>query len=374
MRIAVDVTTLHDGRTGIRVVAEQLLPRLAAKPGVSLVAYSASWTGRRDVRRLVDEIVPGIDVVGRPMAAQPLRQAWRRVDFPPIELWTGRIDVVFGLNFVAPPTLRAGRLALVHDLTAWRFPELCTSDTQQYPGLIDRAIHRGAHVVTPSQAVASEVVSRLGARPEQVHPVHWAPRPLGRGDVLAGRKRAGGDRYVFALGTIEPRKDLPLLVRAFDQAAASDPALRLVGVGARGWGASAFDAAVAAAAHRDRITWLDSADDATIADLLAGAHAFAYPSIYEGFGLPPLEAMAAGVPVIASAIPTLEEVLGDAAVLVPPGDIDALAAALLAVDADRAIRTARVVAGRARAARYSWDDAADGVLGALEAAATVRGS
>lgn len=373
MRVAVDVTPLHDNRTGVRVVAEQLLPRLASRPGVELVAYSASWRGRRDVRRLVEEVVgDGVRVVTRPMAAQPLRQAWRRVDAPPLEWWTGPVDVVFGLNFVVPPTRRAGRVALVHDLTPWRFPELCTSDTRQYPGLVGRAVAAGAHVVTPSRAVAEEVVARLGAEPDRVHPVHWAPRPL-----PAGRIRAGRGRYVLALGTVEPRKDYPTLVRAFGRAAAEDADLRLVVVGARGWGVGAFDAALAAlpAPVRARVEWREAADDRDIADLLAGAAAFAYPSRYEGFGLPPLEAMAAGVPVVATAIPTLEEVLGDAAELVPVGDDAALAAALRSATAgDPALRTARVFAGRARAARYSWDGAAEAVLGALRAAATVRGS
>jgi glycosyltransferase involved in cell wall biosynthesis len=372
MRVAVDVTTLHDHRSGIRVVAEQLLPRLAARPGVELVAYSASWRGRADVRALVDELVGGVRVVGRPMAAQPLRQAWRRVDWPPIEWWTGPVDVVFGLNFVVPPTRRAGRVALVHDLTAWRFPELCTADTLQYPGLIDRAIAGGAHVVTPTQAVADEVTARLGASPDRVHAVHWAPRPMGGGSGPSGGRRG---RYVLALGTIEPRKDHPTLLRAFDRAAATDPDLELVVVGAPGWGVGAFESTLAAVTHRDRVTWLPAADDTTIADLLARAAVFAYPSIYEGFGLPPLEAMAAGVPVVASAIPALEEVLADAAVLVPVGDVDALATALLdATGGDPALRTARVMAGRARAARFSWDAAADGVLAAFEQAATVRGS
>lgn len=378
MRVAFDVTSLHDARTGIGVVTTELLRRLAGRPSIDAVAYSVSWRGRDRVAELVREAVgpdtggADVEVARGPMAAQPLRRLWRRVDLPPLEWWTGPIDVAFGLNFVVPPTRRAARVALVHDLTVWRFPELGNDDTRQYPGLIGRAVRTGAHVVTPSQAVADEVVDRIGADPTRVHPVHWAPSPApaAGGDPEAGRRRAGGARYVLTVGTIEPRKDHALLVRAFDAVADIDADLRLVVAGQDGWGVERFDAAVAAARHPDRIVRTGFVDDAARADLLAGATAFAYPSVYEGFGLPPLEAMAAGIPVIATATGALPEVLGDAAALVPPGDVDGLAAAIARLTGDdRATdRAAIVERGRAHAATFSWDTAADRVEAALTAA------
>lgn len=363
MRVAVDVTALHDARTGVGVVTAELLARLAARDDLELIGYSVSWRGRHALADLVD---PAVEVATRPMAARPLRAAWRLGDRPAIERFTGPVDVVFGPNFVVPPSRRAARVALVHDLTAWRFPELCTRDTLQYPALVQRAVRGGAHVVTPTRAVADEVLAVVGARPERVHPVHWAPTPSPDGDAAAGQRRAGGDRYVLALGTIEPRKDHVTLVRAFDLAADDDPSLVLVVAGPDGWGAEAFDAALADARHRDRVRRLGWVDDATRADLLAGAAAFAYPSRYEGFGLPPLEAMAAGTPVVATAVPALQEVLGDAAVLVAPGDEVALAHGLRRAFGER--REELVAAGRARAASFSWERAADGVVEALRAA------
>src|SRR5699024_10433228 len=110
---------------------------------LEVIAFGVTWRGR-------DELGPsmpaGIDVVGRPMAARPLRQAWRRADVPPIELWTGPVDVVHGPNFVVPPTRKAAELVTVHDLTCVRFPQLCTADTLEYPDLIRRAVRRGATI------------------------------------------------------------------------------------------------------------------------------------------------------------------------------------------------------------------------------------
>jgi glycosyltransferase involved in cell wall biosynthesis len=371
VRLAVDATALHDARTGIGVVTHELLARLAGRPDVEVVAFSVSWRGRRSIGDLVP---PGVAVASRPMAARPLRAAWRRAGWPPIEWWTGRVDAVLGTNFVVPPTgAGVARVAVVHDLTAWRFPELCTADTLQYPALVARAVTSGAHVVSPSHFVAGEVVERIGARPDAVHAVPWAAGHAGTGDAGRGRVLAGGRRYVLSLGTIEPRKDHALLVRAFDQVAAGDPGLRLVVAGPDGWGVEQYEAAVARARHRDRIVRLGYVDDTSRADLLAGATTFAYPSVYEGFGLPPLEALAAGVPVVTTDVGALREVVGTAADLVPVGDASALADALirvLALDDDQ--RAARAERGRRLAAARSWDDVAADVLAVVTAAVAER--
>jgi alpha-1,3-rhamnosyl/mannosyltransferase len=193
------------------------------------------------------------------------------------------------------------------------------------------------------------------------------PRP--GGDAAAGRRRAGSDRYVLALGTVEPRKDLPTLVAAFDLAAAVVDDLALVVAGPDGWGVEAFDRAVANARHRERIHRLGWVDDRARADLLAGARSLAFPSIYEGFGLPPLEAMAAGVPVVCSDLAVLVEVTGDAARHVPAGDPDALAAALVALEGDEALRADLIRRGEAHVGRFTWDACATGMADLLRGAA-----
>jgi glycosyltransferase involved in cell wall biosynthesis len=217
----------------VAAFATGALGALAQRHDVQACAYAVTWRGRERVRSVVPAEVAART---RPMAARVLRALWRRVDGPPIEWWTGPVDVVHGTNFVVPPTRDAGAVVTVHDLTPVRFPELSTPDTLQYPALLRRALRRGAMVHTPSAFVASEVVELLGAPAERVRAVHHGVPPVDAGDPARGRALAGGERYVLALGTVEPRKDLPTLVAAFDAVAAEDPDVRLVVAGPDGCG------------------------------------------------------------------------------------------------------------------------------------------
>jgi glycosyltransferase involved in cell wall biosynthesis len=334
-------------------VAAGLLAGLARRDDVDVQAYALTWRGRD---ALAAAVPAGIRACTRPVPARVVRECWERgLARPRAEDWTGPVDVVHATNFVAPPA-RAPVVVTVHDVTFLRFPELCTPDTLRYPRLLRRAIARGAVVHTPSEFVAGEVRELLGAPADRVVAIPSGIPAVRDGDADRGRELAGRPRFVLALGTIEPRKNLTTLVRAFDRVADADPELGLVLAGPSGWDAARVQAAIDVSAHGDRIVQTGFVDDRDRADLLAGATVFAYPSVYEGFGFPPLEAMQCGVPVVAGDAGSLPEVLGDAALLVPPTDVDALADAIRGLaDAGAPERSTYVGRGRARAARYDWD-------------------
>ncbi len=357
LTVAIDATPLLGDRTGVGVFTGGALGALARRGDLSLAAYGLTWAGRR---RLGGILPSGVRPVGRPMAAAPLVALWRRTDHPPIEWWTGAVDVVHGTNFVVPPARHAARVVTVHDLTPLRFPALCAPSSLAYPAIIRRAIEGGAFVHTPTAAIAAEVVAVLGAPPERVRPVHHGVEPLA-GDDQPGTAE-GGPPYILGLGTVEPRKDFPSLVRAFDLVAALHPEVRLVIAGPDGWGDPALADAIDRAAHQDRIRRIGWITGPSHARLLRQAAVLAYPSVYEGFGLPPLEAMACGVPVVATAVPAVAEVTDGAARLVPVGDDEALAAALAQVLDDGGERCRLVAAGRARAGTFTWDRAAAGLV------------
>ena len=326
---------------------------LARRDDVHVHAYALTWRGRD---ALSASVPPGVATSTRPIPARVVRECWERgLSRPRAEDWTGPVDVVHATNFVAPPA-HAPVVVTVHDVTFLRFPELCTPDTLRYPRLLRRAIERGAVIHTPSEFVAAEVRELLDAPADRVVAIHSGVPPVRDGDAARGRVLARHDRYVLALGTIEPRKNLATLVRAFDRVAADDAGLGLVLAGPPGWDAARVQSAVDAAAARGRVVQTGFVTDRDRADLVAGATVFAYPSVYEGFGFPPLEAMQCGIPVVAGDAGALPEVLGDAAVLVPPTDVDALARAIVALAAPHdAERSARIARGQEQAARYDWD-------------------
>ena len=364
LRVALDATPLLGLPTGIGVFCRGALGALAARPGVEVQAFAVSW--RR--RSLLEGRLPdGVAHHQRAMPARPLHALWKRRDGPPVEWFIGAADVVHGTNFVVPPTRRAAAVASVHDLTPLRHPELCDAATLAYPGLIRRALRRGAWVHADSGFVAGEVVDAFGADPGRVRSSTRACRrcrpwtmPRRRAPCAASCRRGPG-ATAWPWGRRSRGKDLPGLVRAFGDVAASHADVSLVLAGPPGWGEAALEDAVAGSPARGRIVRTGWVEDRDLAALFGGAAVLAYPSLYEGFGFPPLQAMRAGVPVVATRGGSVPEVVGDGALLVDPGDADGLAAALDRCLGDGAARRDLVAAGSAWADRFSWEACGTGL-------------
>jgi glycosyltransferase involved in cell wall biosynthesis len=360
LRVALDGEPLLGARTGVGMFTYWLLDALAGlvragRADLDLGVFAITFRMRSD---LAARLPAGCRLFGVPTPARPVTRMWERGLRAPLELFTGRLDVVHGTNYKVPPTWRAGRVVSVHDLTPLHFPEMCEPETLAYPDLIRRAARDGTWIQTPCRFITEEVISAFGADPERVRTVYYGVPPLPAAGP-APRPAAGPfDRYILAIGTVEPRKDYPSLIDAFDQLAPSRPDVGLVIVGRDGWGSEPFRRAVEASPHRSRIARMGYLDDADLHRVLNGASVLAYPSRYEGFGFPPLQAMATGIPVVATQAGSLPEVVGDAAELVPVGDATALAAALSRVLDDPSSAAARVEAGRRRAAGFTWESCA----------------
>ena len=275
------------------------------------------------------------------------------------------VDVFHGTNNVFPYRVPAARNVLtIHDLTLLRFPEWHPARrlALMVPAL-GPAVRCADRIIAPSRSTRNDLVQLLSVDPARISIVPYGVAPSftpGAAADVAARLQPFGLRrgeYLLFMGTIEPRKNLLRLLEAVEQAA---PEIgRLVVVGGHGWKDDRIRRALARLEGAGRVRSLGYVPDDARPALLGGARAFVFPSLYEGFGLPPLEAMACGTPVITSNVSSLPEVVGDAALLVDPEDVAALAAALARVWRDEMLRAELRVRGLARARCFSWERTAD---------------
>ena len=338
---------------------------LVAHAEVDVSCYSVTW---RERGRLPDVCPAGAMTHARPFPARAAHRLWLRAPVPWAELLSGPTNVVHGMNYVVPPTRKAAAVVSVHDLTFAHFPEWVTEPVRRFPALIQKAIDRGAWVHTGAEAIADEIRDYFDVEPDRVVAIHHGLdhtlSPGGADPSIQPQPR----NYVLALGTIEPRKDHAGLVNAFDLLAQSHPELRLVIAGSRGWGTDAFDQALAQSRHRDRIDVLGYVGEAERQSLLRNAAVLAYPSRYEGFGLPPLEAMQVDVPVVTTDAGSLPEVVGNAAQIAACGDTTSLAEAIeQALEPKRAREL--ISAGRANLERFDWSETAERLVELYQKAA-----
>jgi glycosyltransferase involved in cell wall biosynthesis len=366
VKVAVDATAVPTRLTGAGVYAARVLAGLAARDDLEVEAFCAPGsTGALAAPGLV------LRPVALAGAGRPARIAWT-------QLLAGRAarragaDLLHGVHYELPVAARLPQVVTVHDLTMLTHPEWHEASKVRWFGwAMRRAVAAATRVLCVSATTAADLAEVLGVGSERVDvtPLGTDLRPASPEQVADLRRRLGLDGpYLLGLGTVEPRKDLPTLVRAF-AALASDLPHRLVLAGLAGWGAGDLAAAVAASGVADRVLVAGYVSEADKAALLTGADVFAYPSRYEGFGLPVVEAMACGSPVVTTTGGSLPEVAGDAATLIEPGDDDALAAAIAKLATDPAARQDAAARGRRRAAAFTWARCAELTAAAYRRAA-----
>jgi glycosyltransferase involved in cell wall biosynthesis len=292
---------------------------------------------------------------------------WHRLRAPlPIEALAGRADVLHAPDFSLPPTLGARTVVTIHDLAFMTHPECAVPSLRTYlHRVVPRAVKRADHIIAVSQRTADDLVELLGVAPKKLTVIHLGIDPSVRrvtdAAVLVDAQERYGLRLPFALavGTIEPRKNFARLIEAFALARrqAGGPA-QLVIAGRKGWLYDDVFATVERLRLGDEVRFLDYVPDADLATLYSQAAVVAMPSLYEGFGIPVVEAMACGVPVVASTGGSLPEIVGDAGLLAAPEDVPALAEALTRAVGDASLREQFITRGYARARAFNWDAAA----------------
>jgi glycosyltransferase involved in cell wall biosynthesis len=293
--------------------------------------------------------------------------------FLPRGLRAQGIDIFHGLDHIGvPPLAKVGRyIATIHDMIPLLWPQWVTYKHRLVVTAAYRRLgHQADRIITPSETTKADVVNRLQIDPQRIAVIPWGCderfQPEGDPEHFAAVRHRYGlpAQYLLFVGTLEPRKNLTRLLQAYARLRAEGCGkhVQLVVAGRTGWLYTDIFDAVKTLGLNEEVVFTGFVDDADLPALYRGACLFVFPSLYEGFGLPILEAMASGVPVVTSTTASMPEVAGDAAVLVDPQDPEAIAAGMARVLAEDRLRQAMIQKGLARARRFTWDSVAEATL------------
>ena len=311
-----------------------------------------------------------------PLSDRWLSILWQRLRLPiPIQVIVGRVDLFHSPDFVLPPLGRTPAMLTVHDLSFLRVPQFFVPGFRDYlEGAVSRAVVRAQHILADSENTRRDLIELLAVAPGQVTVLYPGVedrfRPVEDREELARVRARYGlpERFALGLSTLQPRKNFDGLVEAFDSLLSEwgdEPEiadLHLVISGGKGWMFENTLAVVERAGLSARVHFPGFVDDADLPALYTMAAVFAFPSWYEGFGLPVLEAMACGTPVVAADNSSLPEVVGEAGLMVDASDIGGLAAALAQLLTGDELRARLVSAGAEQVRRFRWENAARQLL------------
>ena len=303
--------------------------------------------------------------------AAPLGERWLyrlsyRARLPlPVQSFTGALDLFHSPDFVLPPVSgRIPTILTVHDLSFIHYPETFPVKLVEYLNrVVPWSVERADHILADSESTRGDLQSFWGVAPERISVLYSGVNERFRPVTDATALDAVCDRYglprpfVLAVGTVQPRKNYEMLVRAFRPVTGHHPH-SLVIVGGKGWLDEGLPKEIERQGLGERVKLAGFVDDADLPALYSAADLLAFPSLYEGFGLPLLEAMACGTPVLSSDASSLPEVAGSSAVLLSPHDESAWSAALIGLLGDEVARQRLLAAGFERSAQFSWASSA----------------
>lgn len=376
MRVLVDFTQIPTTRTGVGVYAENLVRELVAlqsKRGVLVLLLQADEVIVREIARGCPDVQTCI-LPSKLFRNRAMLMLFEQLVVPFLLLWH-KIDVVHSLHYTHPLISPCPRVVTIHDLTFLRYPELHTVGRRLVmPLFIKRALTHAEALIFVSDATRRDAESLIptGRGIREVVPLGVDPKDFmvtaeDTGDTLA--KLSILKPFLLFLGTIEPRKNIGRLIRAFESVANDFPELLLVIAGKLGWEFEGILTVIKTSNFRDRIRLLGFISDREKRHLLTRCSALIYPSLYEGFGLPVLEGMAAGAPVITSNVSSLPEVAGNAAMLVNPLSAEDIAEAVRRILDDPAAALKMGVLGTLRAREFDWKNVAARTYGLYRKAA-----
>jgi len=339
--IGIDYTAAYEQGAGIGRYVRELMRALATADDHTPYRLFVAGATRAGLPP-----VPGPNFGWYPTRITPrwFARLWYRLQLPiPVETFIGRVALYHATDFTLPPTLPGTRTLLtVHDLSFVRAPEATTPVLKAYlDAVVPRSVKRATHVLADSQATKDDLVELYGTAPGKVTVLLGGVNPEFVPVTDPDKRKAVRERYnipeqpyIFSIGTVQPRKNYARLIAALAALGQDHSDAHLVIAGGRGWLEGPIYRAVEEHGLAERVHFVGFARDVDLPALYSEAVCLAYPSLYEGIGLPVLEAMACGTPVVTSNLSSMPEIAGDAALLIDPYDVEALTNALRRLLAD----------------------------------------
>ena len=367
MRIGIDYTAAVRQGAGIGRYTRMLVAALAQVDCNN--QYVLLSAGREATPR---EWPPNFCRRVLPLTDRHLAILWQRLRVPlPVEWLTGRLDIFHSPDFVLPPVWQAHTILTIHDLSFMRHPECFSPALLHYLNdAVPRSVTRADVILADSESTRQDLLALLHVPPERVIVLYpgvearFCPQPDDETQHKMLARYGICRPFILGLGTLQPRKNWARLIRAYHRLRQAHhiPHQLVIG-GGEGWLSGEVHDTIAELGLRDEVLLTGFIADQDLPALYSAADVFAFPSLYEGFGIPVLEALACGTPVLTSNTSSLPEVAGDAALLVPPEDVEALAEALWRLIDDRTLRDVLRARGFEQVKRFRWDGAATTLCG-----------
>lgn len=355
MKVALELQPCCGKRSGIGTYVYELACRLEAGNEIEFCGNLFNFRGRNDNTAALQGITMSIHE-NRLFPYGVYRRLWSWLPVP-YDMLFPKADLSVFFNFIVPPRVSGKLVTAVHDLTFLRYPEtMDPTNLRRIQTGIEDTLARTDRILTVSEFVKQEIQNLLGVREERISVVYNAPSFTEKPTdfCVIAHKYAINQPYLLYVGNLEPRKNLPRLLEAFARLKKAGFPHKLVLAGGGGWRRGELEKTLAKLTCREDVIFPGYVTDGEKQSLYEHAAAFVFPSLYEGFGIPPLEAMACGCPVICSNAASLPEVVGSAALLVPPEDEQVLFEAIARVLEDTSYAQSLVRASREQVKKFSW--------------------
>ena len=359
--VALELDPCFGERSGIGLYAYEMIRRMRGGDRIQYVGQAFNFAGQRNIKKALPDIAIPIRE-NRLLHYGLLRRIWRRLPVPYQSFFPDKADLHIFFNYIVPQYITGPVMTTVYDMSYLRLPEtLHRENWKRLQEGMAYSLNRSERIITISEFSRQEIVELAGIAEDKITVIPAAPcvseetEPY---DIVAARYGVSLP-YLLYVGNIEPRKNLVRLLRVFNRLKLSDGIPhKLVLAGGRGWRNGEFDRVLAALPCRNDVIQTGYVSAETRNSLYENADALVYPSLYEGFGMPPLEAMRCGCPVVCSDTASLPEVTGGAAELINPLSEDSLCEGLRHILNDKSYAATLIKKGRVRAGHYSWEESA----------------